>query len=74
MKIIIEYIKDVLLLLIIAFIITYSWQWLEIKMYGYVTYRKVDNIVASILMISIYMNINSYGTLRRIKKVIDKYK
>lgn len=71
-KTIIQYLKDVLLLLVIAFAITYTWQSLELIMYKEIQYRKVDDIIAGILLISIYLNIKYYSKIHRIKKLINK--
>lgn len=71
-KTIIQYLKDVLLLLVIAFAITYTWQSLELIMYKEIQYRKVDDIIAGILLISIYLNIKYYSKMHRIKKLINK--
>lgn len=71
-KTIIQYLKDVLMLLVIAFVITYTWQFLELIMYKEIQYRKVDDIIAGILLISIYLNIKYYSKIHRIKKLINK--
>lgn len=71
-KTIIQYLKDVLMLLVIAFVITYTWQFLELIMYKEMQYRKVDDIIAGILLISIYLNIKYYSKIHRIKKLINK--
>ena len=71
-KTIIQYLKDVLMLLVIAFVITYTWQFLELIMYKEIQYRKADDIIAGILLISIYLNIKYYSKIHRIKKLINK--
>lgn len=67
------YFKELLLILLITLIITYGWQGLELIMYGEVQPREVDNIIASILLWSIYINIKCIRKVRNIRKIIDKY-
>ena len=67
------YFKELLLILLIAVIITYGWQGLELIMYGEVQPREVDNIIATILLWSIYLNIKCISILRSIKSLIERY-
>lgn len=69
----IQTLKDTLLLLAISFVVTFVWQILELVIYGKIEPRDVDTIIGLVLGISIYMNIKSFGVLRRVKKLIDKY-
>ena len=67
------YFKELLLILLITLIITYGWQGLELIMYGEDQPREVDNIIASILLWAIYINIKCIRKVRNIRKIIDKY-
>lgn len=59
-----ETIKIIVVYWIIAAIIVFGWQGLELFFYGEVQHRIVDDVVGSILVCSIYFNINL------IKKII----
>ncbi|MDY5098776.1 MULTISPECIES: hypothetical protein [Clostridia] len=70
---IIQALKDTLLLVVIAFVVTFSWQILELSIHGKIERRGLDTIIALVLGMSIYLNVKSFGVLRRVKKLIDKY-
>jgi hypothetical protein len=53
----IEFLKGCLAIYIIFILIAVVWQIGEKEMYGEITHRRIDDIVALILAISIYLNI-----------------
>lgn len=53
-----ETIKTIVIYWIVAAIIMFGWQGLELIFYGEVQHRIVDDIVGSILVVSIYLNID----------------
>ena len=52
-----EWLKWSLIYFIIALIITYGWQGLELLIYREVQHRLVDDIVGTVLMLSIMLNV-----------------
>ena len=62
-----EWLKWSLIYCITALIITYGWQGLELLFYGEVQHRVVDDIVGSVLMFSVMLNV---VFIRAIVKII----
>lgn len=52
-----EWLEWSLIYFIIASIITYGWQGLELLIYGEVQHRLVDDIIGTVLMLSITLNV-----------------
>jgi hypothetical protein len=50
-------IKSIIAIYILFILIAVIWQIGEKEMYGEITYRRIDDIVALILAVSIYFNI-----------------
>lgn len=53
----IEWFKWFAICIVISMIITYGWQGLELIIYGEVQHRLVDDIVGTVLMLSITLNV-----------------
>ena len=64
----IEWFKEFLICIIIAMIITYGWQGLELLFYGEVQHRVVDDIVGTVLMLSVMLNVIFIRTIVKIIK------
>ena len=62
-----ELLKWSLIYCVTALIITYGWQGLELLLYGEVQHRVVDDIVGSVLMFSVMLNV---VFIRAIVKII----
>lgn len=52
-----EWLKWSLIYCVTALIITYGWQGLELLIYGEVQHRLVDDIIGTVLMLSITLNV-----------------
>lgn len=52
-----ERIKEIILLMLLCLIVVYGWQGLEVLFYGEIQPRTIDNIIATILIWSIYLNV-----------------
>ena len=52
-----EWLKCSLIYCVTALIITYGWQGLELIFYGEVQHRVVDDIVGTVLMLSVMLNV-----------------
>ena len=52
-----EWLKCSLIYCVTALIITYGWQGLELLFYGEVQHRVVDDIVGTVLMLSVMLNV-----------------
>lgn len=52
-----EWLEWLLIYFIITLIITYGWQGLELLIYGEVQHRLVDDIIGTVLMLSITLNV-----------------
>ena len=52
-----EWLKWSLTYCVTALIITYGWQGLELLFYGEVQHRVVDDIVGTVLMLSVMLNV-----------------
>jgi hypothetical protein len=52
-----DILKGILAIYILFILIAFIWQIGEKEMYGEITHRRIDDIVALILAISIYFNI-----------------
>ena len=52
-----EWLKWSLIYCVTALIITYGWQGLELLFYGEVQHRVVDDIVGTVLMLSVMLNV-----------------
>ena len=52
-----EWLKWSLIYCVAAFIITYGWQGLELLIYGEIQHRVVDDIVGTVLMLSVMLNV-----------------
>lgn len=59
-----EYLRLLTIILVVNFVVTYGWQWLEVIYYGEVQIREVDNIIGTILILSILTNIAFIEALR----------
>ena len=64
-----EWLKWSLIYCVAALIITYGWQGLELLFYGEVQHRVVDDIVGTVLMLSVMLNVIF---IRTIVKIIKK--
>ena len=62
-----EWLKWSLIYCVTVLIITYGWQGLELLLYGEVQHRVVDDIVGSVLMFSVMLNV---VFIRAIVKII----
>ena len=63
-----EWLEWLLIYFIIALIITYGWQGLELLFYGEVQHRVVDDIVGTVLMLSVMLNVIFIRTIVKIIK------
>ena len=63
-----EWLKWSLIYCVTALIITYGWQGLELLFYGEVQHRVVDDIVGTVLMLSIMLNVIFIRTIVKIIK------
>ena len=61
-----EWLKWSLIYCVTALIITYGWQGLELLFYGEVQHRVVDDIVGSVLMLSVMLNVIFIRTIVKI--------
>ena len=52
-----EWLKWSLIYCVTALIITYGWQGLELLIYGEIQHRVVDDIVGTVLMLSVMLNV-----------------
>ena len=52
-----EWFKWFLICIVISMIVTYGWQGLELLIYGEIQRRLVDDIVGTILMLSVILNV-----------------
>ena len=66
-----EWLKWSLIYCVTALIITYGWQGLELLFYGEVQHRVVDDIVGTVLMLSVMLNVIFIRTIVKIIK--NKY-
>ena len=63
-----EWLKWLLIYCVTALIITYGWQGLELLFYGEVQHRVVDDIVGTVLMLSVMLNVIFIRTIVKIIK------
>lgn len=63
-----EWLKWSLIYCVTALIITYGWQGLELLFYGEVQHRVVDDIVVTVLMLSVMLNVIFIRTIVKIIK------
>ena len=63
-----EWLKWSLIYCVTALIITYGWQGLELLFYGEVQHRVVDDIVGTVLMLSVMLNVIFVRTIVKIIK------
>ena len=63
-----EWLKWSLTYCVTALIITYGWQGLELLFYGEVQHRVVDDIVGTVLMLSVMLNVIFIRTIVKIIK------
>ena len=63
-----EWLKWSSIYCVTALIITYGWQGLELLFYGEVQHRVVDDIVGTVLMLSIMLNVIFIRTIVKIIK------
>ena len=63
-----EWLKWSLIYCVTALIITYGWQGLELLFYGEVQHRIVDDIVGTVLMLSVMLNVIFVRTIVKIIK------
>ena len=63
-----EWLKWSLIYCVAALIITYGWQGLELLFYGEVQHRVVDDIVGTVLMLSVMLNVIFIRTIVKIIK------
>ena len=63
-----EWLKWSLIYCVTALIITYGWQGLELLFYGEVQHRVVDDIVGTVLMLSVMLNVIFIRTIMKIIK------
>ena len=63
-----EWLKCSLIYCVTALIITYGWQGLELLFYGEVQHRVVDDIVGTVLMLSVMLNVIFIRTIVKIIK------
>ena len=61
-----EWLKCSLIYCVTALIITYGWQGLELLFYGEVQHRVVDDIVGTVLMLSVMLNVIFIRTIVKI--------
>ena len=61
-----EWLKWLLIYYVTALIITYGWQGLELLIYGEIQHRLVDDIVGSVLMFSVMLNVVFIRTIMKI--------
>ena len=61
-----EWLKWSLIYCVTALIITYGWQGLELLFYGEVQHRVVDDIVGTVLMLSVMLNVIFIRTIMKI--------
>ena len=52
-----EWFKWLLIYFVIALVITYGWQELELLIYGEIQHRVVDDIIGLILLLSVLLNV-----------------
>ena len=63
-----EWLKWSLIYCVTALIITYGWQGIELLFYGEVQHRVVDDIVGTVLMLSVILNVIFIRTIVKIIK------
>ena len=63
-----EWLKWSLTYCVTALIITYGWQGLELLFYGEVQHRVVDDIIGTVLMLSVMLNVIFIRTIVKIIK------
>ena len=63
-----EWLKWSLIYCVTASIITYGWQGLELLIYGEIQHRVVDDIVGTVLMLSVMLNVIFIRTFVKIIK------
>ena len=63
-----EWLKWSLIYCVTALIITYGWQGFELLFYGEVQHRVVDDIVGTVLMLSVMLNVIFIRTIVKIIK------
>ena len=63
-----EWLKWSLIYCVTALIITYGWKGLELLFYGEVQHRVVDDIVGTVLMLSVILNAIFIRTIVKIIK------
>ena len=63
-----EWLKWSLIYCVTALIITYGWQGLELLFYGEVQHRVIDDIVGTVLMLSVMLNVIFIRTIVKIRK------
>lgn len=63
-----EWLKWSLIYCVTALIITYGWQGLELLFYGEVQHRVIDDIVGTVLMLSVMLNVIFIRTIVKIIK------
>ena len=63
-----EWFKWILIYSAIALVITFGWQGLELLFYGEVQHRVVDDIVGTVLMLSVMLNVIFIRTIVKIIK------
>ena len=63
-----EWLKCSLIYCVATLIITYGWQGLELLFYGEVQHRVVDDIVGTVLMLSVMLNVIFIRTIVKIIK------
>lgn len=63
-----EWLKWSLIYCVTALIITYGWQGLELLFYGEVQHRVIDDIVGTVLMLSVMLNVIFVRTIVKIIK------
>ena len=63
-----EWLKWSLIYCVTALIITYGWQGLELLFYGEVQHRVVDDIIGTVLMLSVMLNVIFVRTIVKIIK------
>ena len=61
-----EWLKWSSIYCVTALIITYGWQGLELLFYGEVQHRVVDDIVGTVLMLSVMLNVIFIRTIVKI--------
>ena len=63
-----EWLKHSLIYCVATLIITYGWQGLELLFYGEVQHRVVDDIVGTVLVLSVMLNVIFIRTIVKIIK------